>query len=60
MSNPDFFPNIDPKNKSELIENDSFDESICPSCNFILSKHSVKQIINCALKEIQIIRNKKL
>jgi len=58
MSNHDFFPDIDPKNrpsKPEHVENDYEDESKCPSCNFVLSKHSVKQILNCARKEISLV-----
>ena len=58
MSSPDFFPEIDPENrpnKPEPIDNDYEDESNCPSCNFILSKHSVKQILNCARKEISLV-----
>ncbi len=54
-SPPDFFPDIDPNNKPtrpEPIDNDYEDESNCPSCNFDLSEHSVKQIVNCALNEI--------
>ena len=58
MSNPDFFSEIDPKNipnKPEPIDNDYEDESNCPSCSFVLSKHSVKQILNCARKEISLV-----
>jgi len=58
MSSPDFFPKIDPKNrpnKPESIDNDYEDESNCPSCKFIFSKHSVKQILNCARKEISLV-----
>ena len=60
MSNPDFFADTDPMNSHDIpepLDNDwQEDESNCPSCNFILSEHSAKQIVNCALKEIKLVR----
>lgn len=59
MSNPNLFSDVTLKDKSngqESIENNR-GESNCPSCNFDLSKHSAKQIVNCALMVIRGVRN---
>ncbi len=57
MSSPDIFSNVEAitiPDKPEPIDEDHGDD-ICSSCSFDLEKHSTKQIVNCALKEIHLV-----
>ena len=59
MSSPDFFPDIDPKNRPDKLEGsedyDEDDKSSCPSCRFVIQEHSPKQILNCAVNHIRLV-----
>lgn len=58
-SHPDFFPDVNPKNKPERPEMpsdyDDYDEEEekCPVCFELLSNHGYNQIVTCALNEIK-------
>lgn len=57
MSSHDSFSDIDSTktpDRPEHIEEDH-EDCICSSCSFDLEKHSIKQIIGCALKEIHLV-----
>jgi len=59
LSNPsEFLPDVYPKDKPDRPEPIDYDyeQDECPSCKFSLLNHTSKQIVNCALHEIQIIR----
>jgi hypothetical protein len=53
-----FFPDIDPRRRPSKPErplyDDSFEEDYsCPTCAILISDHSTKQIVECALAEVR-------
>ena len=61
-SPPDFLPSVDPKERPDRPEPMDYDfeeqEEYC-FCGFELVHHTAKQLLNCAIKECQIIRGVK-
>ena len=57
-SQPDFFEDVDPKNKPDKPERfpEDYEDNLeddCPVCNEQLGVHTTKDIVQCALKSLR-------